>query len=350
MSFYDDLIKKVTDVFEKGYAYSAFLTAKVELKDKYFMNFSHKSEFLGDPIAHKGEYKMKYERDKKMFSFLGSKSKAEIETECEPCHWSSNGRVVKFKTKTSCIPKALAPKPAEPVPASGEGKKEAGLSWLRELSEAADWSQDIEAKVSLHKNIWNSVKVTWDKFLIPRAAVTGLIDYKCGLFGMSYKFNNEAAKRTDALEFLLGLKHKECCFGYMRHEAKNLVFPGKFGLGFWSKHTFNGNCESIGADKKVASTTCTLPTEFAAEGSIDLANKNSLSGRIGTKMLMNDEYSMQLMIDHDAKISSAYSYTPTKGFKFIWSDNFDAKKLFTNPAGGINYNYGFTIELSPGSL
>ena len=76
----------VADLFERGYSYKMPLTLKVDSKDSFFFNFVHKSEFENQPagLVHMGEWKMKYERNKKMLSFLASMKKAEIEAECEP--------------------------------------------------------------------------------------------------------------------------------------------------------------------------------------------------------------------------------------------------------------------------
>lgn len=45
------------------------------------MNYSHKTEFKGTPVVHESEYKVKYEKDGKMLSFLGAEKKMELEME-----------------------------------------------------------------------------------------------------------------------------------------------------------------------------------------------------------------------------------------------------------------------------
>ena len=52
------------------------------------------------------------------------------------------------------------------------------------------------------------------------------------------------------------------------------------------------------------------------------------------------------MYDDKFIMSSMFSYVPKKGFKLIWSDQLNTKKLFTNPRDGLDYKYGFTLELN----
>ena len=89
----------------------------------------------------------------------------------------------------------------------------------------------------------------------------------------------------------------------------------------------------------------TLKTELGAEASLNLAS-HEVKARGGFKTLCGKDYTLQMMADQDFKVSSAFSFAPHKNFKFIWSDQLDAKKLFTNPKDGIDYKYGFTIEMN----
>ena len=97
--------------------------------------------------------------------------------------------------------------------------------------------------------------------------------------------------------------------------------------------------------EKVETVEETLTTELGAEGSLNLTS-HELKARGGAKMLCGKDYTLQTMYDQDFKLSSAFSFAPHKNFKFIWSDQIDTKKLFTNPKDGVDYKYGFTIEMN----
>lgn len=295
--------------------------------------------FSGSPLTHEGEYKIKYERDKHVFSILGSTKKAEIETECEPKHWSSNGRVVKFKTKTSSVSKPVVPE----IPAA---KPEDAPSWCNRLTSAFDLSQEFETKLSFQKYFWHTMKFWWDKALIPKVAFTNMVDYKSVLFGINYNFNWDMNHKTDLFEALVGCKCKKDNVVYAKHSTRSFKFPGKVGFGAYGKNSLSSKCDFIGKDKKVIEKDCKISTETAIECGFDLETKN-FDGRIGIKMSDGKKYTMQLMMNHALKVSSSFSFVPKKGFKFIWSDEIDTKKLCCAPHEGLGYNYGFTLEISP---
>jgi len=107
-------------------------------------------------------------------------------------------------------------------------------------------------------------------------------------------------------------------------------------------------------DKKtklgIKSETCKCPIEIGAEGNVDLMKGNKFAGKVAAKMTCGKKYTTQTMLDSDYKLTNAFTYIPRRGFKFIWSDQLDTKKFFTNPTGGIDYRYGFTFEFNIGSI
>ncbi len=122
------------------------------------------------------------------------------------------------------------------------------------------------------------------------------------------------------------------------------MLPGTVGLGMYASLDMKCTCDKkVGDDVKPSEET--LKTELGAEGTLNLQN-HELKARGGFKMLCGKDYTFQMMADQDFKLSSAFSFAPHKNFKFIWSDQFDAKKLCTKPQEGIDYKYGFTVEMN----
>lgn len=337
MTFYEDTTKKVTDLFDKGYSYKVPLTFKVDAKDKYFFNYIHKSELNNSDkgILHDYEYKVKYEKNAKMLSFLGSNKKFEIEGEVNPQCAKCKDKNLKIKGKHTFTPKALE---AEVKDAEEEKK------WA--LFKNYDVAHEIEAKFSCCEKLGNSIKLNCsNKCFVPKVTLTSLLTYKPMLFGLNYVFDHTAQKMTSFIEGLIGIVPQDNFMAYIKASSSGLEKPEKIGLGIHGKSQFNATCETKTKDG-VASETCTLPAEFGAEASVNLKKNNEFEGRIGGKLTYGSDYTLQSMFSHDFKLTSAFTFAPKKGFKLIWSDQLDTKKLFTNPKDGIDYKYGFTAEVN----
>jgi len=91
---------------------------------------------------------------------------------------------------------------------------------------------------------------------------------------------------------------------------------------------------------------CKCPTEYAAEATVDLNKENKFAGKVGTRVKCGDNFSVQAKIDSHWLLSGALTYVPVKGYKLSWSDQVNAKNLFTNPRGDLEYKYGFTIAVN----
>lgn len=87
-----------------------------------------------------------------------------------------------------------------------------------------------------------------------------------------------------------------------------------------------------------------IPTEFGLESNVNMQDVSKVDARAAVKMNIGRKYTIQTMLDNNFNITSAYSYVPKKGFKFIWSDRTDLKKFLFDPKAGNAYNYGFTVE------
>ncbi len=127
-------------------------------------------------------------------------------------------------------------------------------------------------------------------------------------------------------------------------QTKSFQFPGTVGIGLHGDAEFQ-YCGDKKVDGEVKDVKEKLPVEFAAEVNLDLQT-HDVKARAASKMLCGKECTLQMMYDQDFKLSSGFTYTPHKNFKFMWSDQVDTKKLFTNPKDGIDYKYGFTVELN----
>ena len=127
--------------------------------------------------------------------------------------------------------------------------------------------------------------------------------------------------------------------------SKNLAYPGKIGLGFHGKTPFEYNTD-VKTKDGVAEKALKCTTEYGSEAFVNFSDENKVSGKIAGKLCIGTKYTYQSMFDDNFKFSSAFTYIPKKGFKLIWSDQFDAKKMFTNPKDGIDYTYGFTFEMN----
>lgn len=120
-------------------------------------------------------------------------------------------------------------------------------------------------------------------------------------------------------------------------------YPGRVGLGIYDKHVFESNCE-VQTKEGVKTELCKMPTEFALETGVDIKDPTKIDARGAIKMGIGKKYTIQSMLNHEFKLTSAFSFTPKKGFKFIWSDQTDIKRFVNSPKDGFGYLYGFTVE------
>ena len=127
--------------------------------------------------------------------------------------------------------------------------------------------------------------------------------------------------------------------------TKNLEYPGKIGLGFHGKTPFEYTAD-VKTKDGVAEKIQKCSAEYGSEAFVDFSNGKKILGKIAGKFCLGTRYTYQAMFDNDFKLTSAFTYIPKKGFKLIWSDQLDTKKLLTNPKDGIDYNYGFTFEMN----
>ena len=331
--FFEDITKKVTDLFDKGYSHKVPFTFKVDSKDNYFMNFVHKTEFN---VKDKGldldwEYKIKKDKANVAGSFLGSNKKAEVEFEYEPLGLKTADTMLRLRLKETVT--------SNPNPEEVAQKK----LW----SYMKYWNVDseVEAKFKFAKELGHTLKLNCDgKNTIPKAKFTTLFNRAPLLMGLSYTFDPAYSKYTGPLEVLLGATPYKNFTTYLRHEVTNFAYPGKVAIGIHDREVFDLNWDKK-TKEGVKNKTYHCPAEFALEASVDLNNANKFAARGAAKLISGPKYTFQTMYDSDFKLTSAFTYIPKKGFKLIWSDQLDTKKLVTDPKGGIGYTYGFTLEL-----
>lgn len=209
---------------------------------------------------------------------------------------------------------------------------------------------DLGLEFTWHKTMWTTLNILFKDSLYPIFEFSNLYNSSPFFFGFKWDCNPQAAKLTDALELLLGYYQKDKITTYIRHYSENFSNMGRLGFGVKLQKTFTDKYPILKRNGEEEKKKIRMPLEFAAEGSFALKTDKEFEGKIGVKAEIEKAYSFQLMIDHELKLSTSYQYTPRAGFKFIWSDQTNLKNLFCCPDKGLDYIYGFTMELSPGSF
>ena len=299
------------------------------------MNFVHKTELVP---REKGldldwEYKFKYERADHSASFLGTGKKGEVEMEYEPQGLKTADSFLRFKLKETI----------NPNPRPEEDPEKRFCPYMKYWN----INSELESKFMFAKDLTHTLKFTHDwKSYIPKAKFTTLFNKKPFLMGLTYNFDYTAPKATGPIEVMIGGNPYKNITAYLKNEVNEFQYPGKFTIGVYNKQKYECTCDKK-TKKGVVSKTSESPIEYGAEASIDLmAKEKKLLAKTGLKTTWDNKYTAQLMYDSDFKLSSAFSYVPKKGFKLMWSDQVDTKKLVTDPKGGIGYLYGFTLEFN----
>ena len=161
------------------------------------------------------EYKIKYEKDLKTVSFLGSSKKAEMECEYTAKNLGSEDRKLKLSSKMTFTPKPMLPPVAEKKPDAKAPDKPKCCLWCQDFHEFCDVATEVMAKASLQKNLWHTLKFNWNNSCAPKMNFMNMVEYKNILLGINYKFNKEAPKMTDSLEVLLGFKRNNNFMAYL---------------------------------------------------------------------------------------------------------------------------------------
>ncbi len=330
MLFFEDFNKKINDIFDKGYAFKVPLTLNVNVRDKFFMNYFHKSEFpvkLTGP-ALENECKVGYARDNKSGTILLGPNKLEAELEYVPAGFSAPGRFLGFKTKKTLLPRVVVPTVPE----------QKNMSW--------GFDGSLDTRFSFAPDMGHNLKLICDELhWIPKVGFSTLYNRKPLLFGINYVFDKDAVNMTGPFEILLGVTPVDGVTAYLRHVVNHMVYPGTIGLGVYSRAVFETLCDKYTKDG-VKSRVIAWPTEFVAEGSVDLNKLTQYSARTGVKVISGKHYTIQAKFDSDFKFATAFGYVPKKWVKFIWSMQFNTKKLVTAPTLGVDYVGGFAIDFN----
>lgn len=137
-------------------------------------------------------------------------------------------------------------------------------------------------------------------------------------------------------------------FSHLHRTSKGLEYkPDTIGIGFYGRHTFACTVPRKAkpqAGKEDIQKELSIPAELAIDANCDLNDCKKSKGSVATKILCGKRYVAQTMIDSEFVMTSAFTYKPSSNHKFIWSDQINLKKLFTNPKEGVDYKYGFTFE------
>ncbi len=298
------------------------------------MNFVHKTEFAMTDKGVRPDWEFKFRKDKANVagSILCNTKKAEVEFEYEPLGLKTAESFLKLRLKESL---STNPNPNDPAAANK----------LWPYMRYWNMETEGEAKFTFTPELGHTLKLNYDgKTMVPKAKFTTLFNRKPWLMGVNYNFDFGHPKYTNLLEVLLGGNPYKNFTTYIKHAVAGFNYPGLLTVGLHDKETFEMNW-----DKKTKNGTKNkayrCPAEFALEASTDLTKvTDAFSARGAFKISSGPKYTIQMMCDSAFRIGSAFTYVPKRGFKFIWSDQIDAKTLITNPQK-FEYAYGFTFEL-----
>ena len=89
-----------------------------------------------------------------------------------------------------------------------------------------------------------------------------------------------------------------------------------------------------------------IPIELGHEISYDLGT-SKLAWEVGSRLsFLQEKCGMRAKFNNEYVLSSAFSFAPTHHLKFSLSDQLNARKLFTGLKDGIDYKYGFSIDVN----
>lgn len=320
-------------MFDKGYAYKAPFTFKLDANTSYNLGWNYKGEFVKeeDNLDIDWEYKFRYHKHTSLCSILFSNLKAEAEAE----FWALPKRHSVFKCKLGAKPKGKGKEGSEDVGASEEA-----LPY---------WNIYTDAEVKYHgvKHLYTSIKLAKDYGVqVPTAKLSAIYKLKPQgiIMGASCTLDSAVEKPSlSPLEFLVGLMpHRNMLF-YLKHTANKLVFPGKFTAGLFRAGIVEITWPKTKKDQ-IINKVYQYRVQTAAEASVDMADENKYKARAGFKVMSKKAMTFQTMLDNEFKWVSALTYRPSAKLNFILSSLFDIAKFKKDPKGGF-YDCGFTIEL-----
>jgi len=329
MLFYEDFTKKITDFFTLDYKFATPLSLIVSARDKYFMNYYHRTNFpmsiVGPTLDN--ECRFGYSRDNLKGSFGISSAKLDMDLEYIPRGLLPAGNYLGFKTYKSISPRVI-------TTGFPEDKK---VSWGFDCS--------LENQFSFATGLGHTLKFICDEIhFIPKVGFSTLYNRKPYLFGFNCIFDKAEPRYTGPFEVLLGFTPIDGITTYIRHEVNHFEYPGKILLGVYSRAIFEMLRDKM-TKTDVKSKVVAMPTEFIAEAGVDLKKGGMLfDGRAGVKFLPGKHYVIQAKYDSNYKLGAAFGYLPKKWLKLIWSVQIDTKKLVTHPTGGVDYLGGFSLE------
>lgn len=85
---------------------------------------------------------------------------------------------------------------------------------------------ELESKFSYDKNLGHTIKLAFaERRCIPKVTFTTLFDRRPLIMGVNYIFDNEAPKKCDTLEVLVGGRPYKNIMTYLKQYAANLNIP-----------------------------------------------------------------------------------------------------------------------------
>eukprot|EP00826_Nyctotherus_ovalis_P053896 TRINITY_DN7034_c0_g3_i2.p1 TRINITY_DN7034_c0_g3~~TRINITY_DN7034_c0_g3_i2.p1 ORF type:complete len:341 (-),score=33.14 TRINITY_DN7034_c0_g3_i2:182-1204(-) len=338
--FYDDILKRVTDMLDKGHLHNSPFAFKLNANTFHNFGLNYKGEFTkqDNGLGIDWEYIFRYSRSNGFGSILCSNSRVEGEGE----FWFSHKRRSVFKAKLG----------VESNLKLNEGKRKAQKfkkdnKWEEPLRE---WNiyADTEFKYHKIKHFYGSIKLIKDsKSDSPTVKVAGIYKLKPQniIMGGSLTLDRTIPKPSfNPIELLIGAAPHKNLLYYLKHSAINFIFPGKFTAGVYRAGAVEVTWPKIKKDQ-VINKVYQYRVQAAAEAFLDMVKDCKIKVRGGVKLVGKKGTTLQTIVDHDLTWTTAFTYRPIPKLSFTLSGQLDLAKPKKDPKKGFS-DCGFTIELS----
>lgn len=324
--FYDDILKRVTDMFDTGYSHNAPFAFKLNAKTSHNSEFNYKGDFIkqDNGLGIDWEYRFRYNRPSSFGSILCSNSKVEGEGE----FWLSPKRHSVFKAKLGV-----------------ESKRDS--KWEESLPE---WNVYANTELKYHsiKHLYASINlIKGNKRNSPTVKLAGIYKLKLRnmIVGGSLTLDKTVPRPfLNPIELLIGAApHKDSLY-YLKHSAINFIFPGKFTAGVYRAGAVEVSWPKAKRDQ-VVGRVYQCRVQAAAEASLDMVKDCKIKVRGGVKLVSKEGTGLQTTVDHDLAWTTAFAYRPTPKLSFILSSRLDLAKPKEDSKKRLG-DCGFTVELS----